>query len=252
VELHPATRGFEAAAERYERGRPDYPAAAIDRLVAGLGLRPGAVVADVGAGTGKLTRQLVGTGARVLAVEPLEGMRAVLERLVPEAEALAGTAEALPLADASVDAATVGQAFHWFDGERALRELGRVVRPGSGLALVWNARELTDPLQARLAALLDEVRGEAPSHREQSWRKHVETTPFFGLLEERTFPWEARYSRRQLAERVASVSFVARLPANEREPLLDRAASLVEGLAEPVPFRYRTDVYVLRRRSTAL
>src|SRR5579864_1054082 len=108
-ELHPATRGFGLAADLYERGRPDYPAPAIAWLVERLDLRPGRTVVDLAAGTGKLTRLLVPSGAEVIAVEPIAEMRAKIENL----RVLEGTAEAIPLADASVDAVTVGQAFHW-------------------------------------------------------------------------------------------------------------------------------------------
>src|SRR5581483_10891744 len=102
-DLHPAARGFALAADAYERGRPDYPAAAIDFLVAKLGLRPGRVVLDLAAGTGKLTRLLGPTGADVSAVEQIEEMLAKIEG----ARTLEGTAEAIPLPDSSVDAVTV-------------------------------------------------------------------------------------------------------------------------------------------------
>src|SRR5206468_10534790 len=93
---------------------------------------------DLGAGTGKLTRLLAGAFARVLAVEPSDEMRGVLERLCPEAEVLAGTAHTIPLADASAEAVFVAQAFHWFDDERALSEIARVLRPGGALVVMWN------------------------------------------------------------------------------------------------------------------
>src|SRR5579864_635909 len=109
-ELHPATRGFGLAADLYERGRPDYPTPAIVWLVERLGLRPGRTVVDLAAGTGKLTRLLVPSGAEVIAVEPIAQMRA----LIRGPRAIEGTAERMPLPDQSVDAVTVGQAFHWF------------------------------------------------------------------------------------------------------------------------------------------
>ena len=109
-------RSFEHTAEAYERGRPGYAEAALDAL----DLPADAVVLDLAAGTGKLTRQLVARFARVIAVEPLDGMRAVLERVVPEAEALKGSADAIPLEDSSVDAVFVGEAFHWFANDDVL------------------------------------------------------------------------------------------------------------------------------------
>ncbi|MEO5576999.1 MAG: class I SAM-dependent methyltransferase, partial [Gaiellaceae bacterium] len=137
---------FGRAAEEYEQGRPGYAEAALDAV----GLAADAVVLDLAAGTGKLTRQLVRRFARVLAVEPLGGMRAVLDRVVPEAEALSGTATEIPLEDASLDAVFVGEAFHWFATEATLRELARVLRPGGTLAILFNQSEgeIEPPLPA--------------------------------------------------------------------------------------------------------
>jgi SAM-dependent methyltransferase len=127
-----ASRGFARASEAYERGRPGYPPEAVARLARELELRPGRVVLDLAAGTGKLTAHLVGTGAELVAVEPVAEMRAVIERALPGVAAYAGTAEEIPLETNSVDAVTVAQAFHWFSGEEALVEIHRVVRPGVG------------------------------------------------------------------------------------------------------------------------
>ena len=137
-----ASRGFQRGADAYERGRPSYPREALDWLCAQLDLRPGRTVLDVGAGTGKLTRELVATGATVLAVEPVAAMRDVLEQVVPEAQAVDGTAEALPVKDGAVDAITVAQAFHWFDVPRTLAEFHRVLRPAGRFTLIWNRRRL--------------------------------------------------------------------------------------------------------------
>ena len=136
AEIHPAAAaGFGRSAEAYERGRPGYPDAAVDRLVAAL---PGRRVVDLAAGTGKLTRALVARGCDVVAVEPVAEMRALI---APPARAVEGVAEATGLPDASADAVTVAQAFHWFDGPRALAEIHRVLRPGGVLALIWNRRD---------------------------------------------------------------------------------------------------------------
>src|ERR1700761_4890891 len=124
-----ARRGFQVGAAAYERGRPSYPGEAIAWLAEDLDLGPGRTVLDVGAGTGKLTRELVASGASVVAVEPVPAMRAVLEQTVPGAQAMDGTAEALPFGDQSVDAIAVAQAFHWFDVPRTLAEFHRVLRP---------------------------------------------------------------------------------------------------------------------------
>ncbi|MBV8217893.1 MAG: class I SAM-dependent methyltransferase, partial [Solirubrobacterales bacterium] len=125
-----AARGFQQGADAYERGRPGYPPEAVDWLVSELDLGPGRTMLDVAAGTGKLTRELVATGATVIAVEPVPAMRAVLERVVPEARALDGTAETLPIDSGTVDAITAASAFHWFDAAAAAAEFRRVLRPG--------------------------------------------------------------------------------------------------------------------------
>src|SRR5918912_750908 len=133
-----AERGFGSGAEEYERHRPGWPPEAIERALAELGIAPGATVVDLAAGTGKLTRELVPRVARVVAVEPSADMLGRLEVVVPEAEAVAGTADAIPLADASADGVLVAEAFHWFATPAAVAEIARVLRPGGGLALLWN------------------------------------------------------------------------------------------------------------------
>jgi ubiquinone/menaquinone biosynthesis C-methylase UbiE len=169
-------RAFDSVSEQYERARPEYAEEAVDWLVERLGLSPGSRVLDLAAGTGKLTRQLVRRGLDVVGVEPSDEMRAVLERMVPGAEALAGTAEAIPLPAESVDAITVGQAFHWFDRDVALDEMARVLRSDGGVALLWNRWDEDDPLLSRVDALLREIR--APAARDHD--------PPFGY-EHRTF-----------------------------------------------------------------
>ena len=147
-------RSFERAAGEYERYRPDYPAEALRWAAGELGLEEHARVLDLGAGTGKLTRGLVAMGFAVVAVEPGGPMLEQLRAAVPEAEALEGPAEAIPLPDDSVDAAFAAQAFHWFDRERALPELHRVISPGGGLTLLWNWWDERDPLQDELGELI--------------------------------------------------------------------------------------------------
>jgi SAM-dependent methyltransferase len=148
------SRSFETVAAEYEQHRPDYPDEALRWAADRLGLGAGSRVLDVGAGTGKLTRGLVALGFEVVAVEPGSPMLEQLRQAVPEAEAVEGPAEAIPLPDASVDAAFAGQAFHWFDCDRAVPELHRVVNPGGGLALLWNWWDERDPLQRELGALV--------------------------------------------------------------------------------------------------
>ena len=125
-----AVRGFGREAEAYERSRPSCPPDAVAWLVHHLQVGPGAVVADLAAGTGKFTRLLVPTDAFVLAIEPVEGMYQVLRPTLPRVPIVAGTAEAMPIKSSALDAVCAAQAFHWFDAEKAFAELARVLRPG--------------------------------------------------------------------------------------------------------------------------
>ena len=246
--VHAQARGFDAVADVYERARPGFPADVVSYLVERLDLRPERVVLDLGAGTGKLARLLVRSGARVVAVEPLAAMRATLVEAAPDVEALAGTAEAIPLADASVDAVAVAQAFHWFRAEEALAQIHRVLRPGGALALVWNRRDLGDPLQAAFERIVAPYRGEAPSHRSGAWREAFARTTLFEPLEERTFSHVEELDRDRLVGRAASISFVASLGRATRERVLAEVAELADAHEDRVRFPYVTEVHLTARR----
>jgi SAM-dependent methyltransferase len=240
--LSELARSFGHAAEAYERGRPGYAEAALDALE----LPPDALVLDLAAGTGKLTRQLVSRFARVLAVEPLDEMRAVLARVVPEAEALPGSADAIPLPDGSVDAVFVGEAFHWFASDDVLREIARVLRPRGILAILFN--QVDGDFEPKLPdafwdAYHDLAIQKPPEHTVSTglWR-----APFPGPFNP---PTEARYpnpverARDGILAQVASWSMVAALPEQERTQLLARLGELVPDDVYRHPLRtelYRT------------
>jgi SAM-dependent methyltransferase len=244
--VHPsAAAGFASGADVYERARPSYPQDAIDWLVARTGLGPGRTVVDLGAGTGKLTRLLLPTGARVVAVEPIEEMRAH----IVGAEVLDGTAEAIPLPAASADVVTVAQALHWFDQDRALPEIHRVLRPGGQLVLVWNMRDLDDPLQRDVEELLGPVRKDVPGQILGAWREPLSRSPLFRPAEVGEFKYEQLFTTDDLCDRVASTSFVAALPPVDRDELLVRVRALTHGVDEPFPFPYKTEVHVIPRSS---
>jgi SAM-dependent methyltransferase len=239
-----AARGFARSADAYERARPDYPPDAVAWLAERIGMRPGRTVVDLAAGTGKLTRPLAATGAEVVAVEPVAEMRA---RIGAEAaRALDGTAEAIPLADASADAVTVAQAFHWFDGPAALAEIHRVLRPGGALALVWNRRPLEHPVHAAIERIIAPFRRDAPAHRSGAWRAAFEETMLFGPLEERVFEHSRPHDADALADRVGSTSFVAAL---DHGPQVDVIAAVRALAGEgPVEVPYVCEVFVCDRR----
>jgi SAM-dependent methyltransferase len=241
-DLHPATRGF-AAADVYERGRPDYPAAAIAKIVERLELRPGRTVLDLAAGTGKLTRLLVPSGANVLAVEPVREMRAELERRVRGIAVLGGTAERIPLNDGFLDAVTVGQAFHWFDAQPALREIHRVLRPGGGLALIWNARDERDPLQAALSEIIDPLEGDTPRRKQGNWKALLAESGLFERSERVLFEHVQPVDEQRLVERVVSISFIAAAPAPVRADVEARVRARARTADEPLQLPYMTELY---------
>jgi SAM-dependent methyltransferase len=246
VTIHPsAAVGFASAADVYERARPSYPQEAIDWLAERTGLGAGRTVVDLGAGTGKLTRLLLPSGARVVAVEPIAEMRAYIHG----AEVLDGTAEAIPLPDASADVVAAAQAFHWFDHDRALPEIHRVLREGGALVLVWNMRDLDDPLQRGVEDLLRVVRDETPGQQLGAWREPLARSELFEPAEVREFGYEQRFTTEELCERVASTSFVAAMRPIDREELLVRVRALTHGVEEPFPFPYKTEVEIIPRSS---
>jgi ubiquinone/menaquinone biosynthesis C-methylase UbiE len=233
-----AARGFQAGAASYEAARPGYPDEALAALGSELGVGAGTRVCDLAAGTGKLTRRLVDLGASVVAVEPVEAMRDQARAALPEAEILDGTAEAIPLPDASVDVVTVAQAFHWFDAGRALDEIARVLAPGGGLALLWNERDERTAWVAEMSRLIRWHERTVSRYQHVPWAQIVAASQRFTPLQERTVPWEQPITREVLAERVRSISYIAVMPAAERERLAAEVTTLVGRLPEPFPLPY--------------
>jgi ubiquinone/menaquinone biosynthesis C-methylase UbiE len=220
--------------EDYERGRPGYPTKAVELPR----LPPTAAVLDLGAGTGKLTRLLVTRFGRVAAVEPAAAMRRLLADICPEAEALAGSAEEIPLADASVDAVFAAEAFHWFDGDRALAEIARVLRPGGALVLMWNLPDR--PIEPSTAAVDRLILERAPRDLEYDpgdlnarryasgqWRDAFSRSPF-EELQEAWLPNPQTLDRDGFTAFLASMGWLADLPDDERLPLLERIRSLLD------------------------
>ncbi|WP_307834408.1 class I SAM-dependent methyltransferase [Paractinoplanes lichenicola] len=197
---------FGPAADIYERGRPSYPAAALDWL-----LPPGSPrVVDLGAGTGKLTRQIKERGLSVTAVEPSEGMLAKLKQSVPGVPAVLGSAERIPLPDGSAEAVLVAQAWHWVDPQRAAPEIARVLTPGGRLGLLWNLRDERADWVRRLGEIIGS---------QESERDTAVGTPF-GPVEIAHFEWTETLGPERLIDMVASRSYVILLEPDERAALL--------------------------------
>jgi SAM-dependent methyltransferase len=245
--IHPtASEGFGRAAPAYERGRPGYPQEAIDWMVTALGLGPGSRVIDLGAGTGKFSRMLAPTGARIIAIEPVAGMRAEFARALPGIKVLDGTAETIPAPDGSADAVTAAQAFHWFAGSQSLAEIRRVLRPGGMLGLIWNRRDERDPLQAAIGGIVRPYREGAPSHERDGWREVMRTTTAFVPVAERQFSHRQLVDADGLVDRVVSISFIATLKNSERELVAERIRRLATGMNQ-LTLPYLSDVFLYRR-----
>lgn len=238
-----ARAGFGAGADAYQRGRPSYPPDAVSYVVSRCGIGPGATVLDLAAGTGIFTSLLVPSGARVVAVEPVESMRAK----IADAEVLDGTAESIPLPDGSVDAVTVAQAFHWFRFDDALAEIARVLRPGGSLALLWNRRDESEPWVARMSHVIGWRAHMISEYDRTDWPAVLGRSGAFGPVEHRTFSWQHMVDRELLAERVRSVSYVAALAAEEQEALVTEVLALVDDFVEPFPLPYNTMVWCTTR-----
>ncbi|HEY2354129.1 MAG TPA: class I SAM-dependent methyltransferase [Gaiellaceae bacterium] len=239
------SRSFETVAAEYERYRPDYPSAAIAWAAGQLGLGAGSRVLDVGAGTGKLTRGLVAAGFEVAAVEPGGAMLDELRRVVPEAEAHEATAEDVPLPDESCDAVFAAQSFHWFDRERALPELQRVLKPGGGLALVWNWWDERDPLQAELGPVIGYA-GLVP-YRESE----LPGPPWFELLGSTVIETLTESGPDDLVGQLSTTSQFVVAEPDERERALREVLAIASRYGERFAWPQLTYVFVYRRIDSA-
>jgi SAM-dependent methyltransferase len=212
--VHPAVQGFDRVAAAYERGRPDYPKAAVRHLARVLKLGPRRTVVDLGSGTGKFTRMLKPTGAARVAVEPTPGMREVFRTAVPEVPVLDGTAEAMPLPDSFADAIVCAQSFHWFRARTALREFARVLRPGGGVGLLWNTRDEKVSWSHTISKIIHRYRrSERPHSHGSRWREaFTDPASPFGPLRTRIFRHAQTASYDVFLDRFLSVSVVAVQP----------------------------------------
>jgi SAM-dependent methyltransferase len=249
-----AARGFTRGADDYEAVRPGYPATAVDLLIEKLPITPRTRLCDLGAGTGKLTRALLRTGADIIAIEPVAAMRRKLAITCPDVETLDGTAEALPLVDASVDAVTVAQAFHWFDVGAALAEVHRILRARGGLALVWNVRDESVPWVRDFGRLLDRAAGGKPYDGDADVAELVASSGLFTPVEQASFPNPVPADVTSLVQRAASTSYISALPDDRRGEALEEVRQLAEthpGLSgrQEFDFPHTTVVFWCHRTS---
>jgi ubiquinone/menaquinone biosynthesis C-methylase UbiE len=218
-------RVFGQVADLYDRARPGYPAEAVGWLVRGTPQ----LVLDLGAGTGKLTAELVAAGHRVVAVDPSPQMLTILRHTVPEAEALEGAAEAIPLPDAEVGAVVVAQAFHWFDHQVAVDEIARVLQPHGQLGLVWNLRDVSTPWVAELSGII----GNADASRAEIGPAVRAAGTHFTAFETAQFKYAQRLDCETLLSLVRSRSYVAIRPADEQDEICAKVTRLFDRFAGP-------------------
>jgi SAM-dependent methyltransferase len=245
---------FDGVVGEYARTRPGYPGEALDWAAAATRLRPGSDVLDLAAGTGKLTASLVARGYRVVAVEPLPGMRAQLEDDLPDISVLDGTAEAIPLGDSSFDAVCVGQAFHSFEPYAALDEIARVLRPGGWLVLLWNLWDLDDPVPAGIDEIIaplatGRIRAlTTGSHPYGEWPRALAGDGRFAAAEKARFAHSDMLDATAAGERVASSSQVQSAAPAERDAAIAAARALVAALpGGRGSFSYQTEIDLWRR-----
>ena len=253
--LDPLAEAFAGSADSYDRARPGYDDEPLDWVFRELGLDDGSVVLDLAAGTGKLSQALAPRAGRLIAVEPLPEMRRLLAARAPEATLLDGTAEQIPMGDGSVDAVFVGEAFHWFDGVRALPEIHRVLRPAGGLALLWHHVSWDDTAAGQMSSRCGCTRcrrrtcGRENRPHTLRWQEAFAGNALFTPLEHREFTHPITVDAEQIVQLVLSWSYVAALPETDRELLGRDLSQIVHNHAGDAPLElpFVTYVYLTRK-----
>ncbi|MEU1970109.1 class I SAM-dependent methyltransferase [Microbacterium sp. NPDC019599] len=233
---------FGSAAGVYESGRPEYPLEAVAWLLESVtGPDHRARVADVGAGTGKLTRALVELGAETVAIDPDHAMLVALSTAVHGVPTFVGTGERMPLPAESVDAVVFGQAWHWVDAATASLEVARVLRPEGVLGLIWNVRDERVEWVRRLTEIMHGSAAEA-----MIAEGGPEPHPPFTGFEQRTWGWKRPLTRAAFLDMVASRSYIITAAADERDRILGEVGMLFDeigGARDAVDLPYRTEAF---------
>lgn len=231
---------FGQQAATYEKGRPDYPLEAVAWL-----LGDAVAVADVGAGTGKLTRAIARLGREVIAVEPDDAMIEQFRRALPGLTAVGGTGEHLPLPDRSLDAVTYGQSWHWVDPEAGSTEAARVLKPGGVLGLIWNVRDNEVPWVQELTGIM----GVAAAERMAALPQPPFAAPFT-RAETRTWRWTRAMTRQELLDMVNSRSPIITASDADRAAILAAVERLIDRErdgADTLDLPYLTQAWRLTR-----
>jgi SAM-dependent methyltransferase len=234
VPLHPLTAGFAEVAGAYERGRPEYAPAVVGAIAAELDIPAAGPVLDLAAGTGKLTRALLGVGLDVVAVEPQPELRELLAASVGSEHVREGLAEAIPLPDQSVAVVTVADAFHWFDHAVALAEIKRVLRPGGGLAVLsavpdWSGASWAHEVGTLIAGMLTAH----PKFDGPPWQESVRAAGGWSEPREIRVTTSQPASPDRMVDYIASMSWVASLPPDQRAETLAKVDAIISAGETP-------------------
>jgi len=251
--VHKAAQvGFSRQAGTYTQGRPDYPDELNTWLTGPLGIGPQSTVVDLGAGTGKFTRLLKPLTGHLIGVEPVDAMRNEFAAHLPDVQIVPGTAQSMPLADATADALVCAQAFHWFADTAALSEIHRVLKPDGKLGLIWNVRDESVDWVAAITRIITPYEGDTPRFHTGKWRQ-----PFEGRYFSEPQLTCFNYSHTGNAEtvimnRFLSVSFIAALAAAEKAIVTEQLRELIKTHPalrgrETVDFPYQTQAYLCHR-----
>lgn len=247
-----AQLGYSSQASTYAKGRPSYPIELQAWLRDALDIRPGATVIDLGAGTGKFTRLLSSMESDVVAVEPVDAMRAEFAKDLPNIKVLKGTAESIPVESGTAQALICAQAFHWFANETALAEIHRVLKPNGRLGLVWNVRDESVDWVAAITDIITPYEGDTPRFHTGAWRLPFKGH-YFSDPELTCFGHTHSGSAKEvIIDRILSVSFIAALPPSEKAKVTEQLQNLVQThpslrRRETIEFPYQTQAYLCRR-----
>jgi SAM-dependent methyltransferase len=226
--LHSLAARFVDVADAYERGRPEYTPAVAETIAGELNIAPGDRVLDLAAGTGKLTRALLGAGLDVIAVEPQAELREILAASVGIERVLDGLAEEIPLPNASVAAVTVADAFHWFDQVAALREIKRVLIAGGGLAALRILPDWSGASWAHeVGNLIAELGQEHPQFQGPRWQDTARAQGCWTAPRELQLTMPQPASPEGVLDYIASMSWIAALPDDQRTETITRISELI-------------------------